>query len=51
MAPSCWVPTADRYRSAVLAAKGLEVSLLEADSKAQPLVSPDGRRQTFMVAG
>ncbi|XP_043223806.1 vacuolar protein sorting-associated protein 16 homolog [Amphibalanus amphitrite] len=35
--PSCWVTTADRYRSAVLVAKGLEVSLLEADSKAQPL--------------
>ena len=51
MAPSCWVATADRYRSAVLVAKGLEVSLLEADSKAQPLVSPGGWGQTCIMGG
>ncbi|XP_037091632.1 vacuolar protein sorting-associated protein 16 homolog [Pollicipes pollicipes] len=39
-APSCWAVTAGRYRSALLVAKGLEISLLEADSKAQPLPAP-----------
>lgn len=49
---SCWAVTADRYRSAILVANGRDLSLLEADAKAQllPLDLPSQAQNITQLA-